>query len=120
MGNNSYSRKQLEGYGEGFPDKGLHCAKCKTFVPQFDELSDEDSNKIIDLHRDDDFLIAMEKLQIVTGCSKRFAKIWIIHKGAPKSFACPYCSKPIRSKFAKQCRQCKRDWHDKNNLKWLS
>jgi hypothetical protein len=27
--------------------------------------------------------------------------------------SCPYCGAKLRTKFAKQCGQCNRDWHDK-------
>lgn len=29
---------------------------------------------------------------------------------------CPYCSKPLRTPAAKQCRFCKMDWHDDRNV----
>ncbi len=29
---------------------------------------------------------------------------------------CPYCGKPLRTTFAKQCRHCGADWHDSENV----
>lgn len=33
--------------------------------------------------------------------------------------ACPYCAAPLRSASAKQCRFCKRDWHDTLTVRTL-
>jgi hypothetical protein len=33
--------------------------------------------------------------------------------------ACPYCGMLLRGFHAKQCRHCKRDWHDPENLRQL-
>ena len=29
---------------------------------------------------------------------------------------CPYCGKPLRTSVAKQCRHCRKDWHDPENV----
>ena len=29
---------------------------------------------------------------------------------------CPYCGEPLRSSKARQCRFCKMDWHDSQNI----
>ena len=29
---------------------------------------------------------------------------------------CPYCGKPLRTSVAKQCRFCRKDWHDPENV----
>jgi hypothetical protein len=33
---------------------------------------------------------------------------------------CPYCGKPLRTSVAKQCRYCRKDWHDPENVGMLS
>jgi hypothetical protein len=37
----------------------------------------------------------------------------------PPKADCPYCGSPLRSGTAKQCRFCRRDWHDPGQLRWL-
>ena len=34
----------------------------------------------------------------------------------PEPGPCPYCGQPLRTSIAKQCRFCKRDWHDAMNV----
>jgi hypothetical protein len=121
MENQKYTREELKNFGEGFPDKGLFCKKCKTFVPQFEELGDQDALRIKKLAHSQSIL-AMQELKFITGCSERFAKIWVLHEGKPEviyNFPCPFCGKQLRTSEAKQCRFCKRDWHDERELKWL-
>ena len=31
---------------------------------------------------------------------------------APPTAPCPYCGQPLRTSLAKQCRFCRRDWHN--------
>ena len=33
-------------------------------------------------------------------------------KGKQPGPPCPYCGEPLRTPRAKQCRKCRRDWHD--------
>lgn len=35
----------------------------------------------------------------------------------PPTAPCPYCGQPLRTSSAKQCRFCRRDWHDPDNVK---
>ena len=37
----------------------------------------------------------------------------------PITGTCPFCDGELRSPEATQCRHCKRDWHDPNNIKTL-
>jgi len=34
----------------------------------------------------------------------------------PATGPCPYCGQPLRTLLAKQCRFCRRDWHDPDNV----
>ncbi len=36
----------------------------------------------------------------------------------PVTAPCPFCGKPLRTSSAKQCRFCRRDWHDPDNAIW--
>jgi hypothetical protein len=36
-----------------------------------------------------------------------------------KQFPCPYCGAPLRTQLAKQCRKCRKDWHDPENIVML-
>ncbi len=121
MAKQSYTREELEKFGEGFPDKGLFCEKCKTFIPQFAELSEQDEYRVKRISHSHPSL-AIQELKYFTGCSESFAKIWVSHKGKPEviyNYPCPYCGQQLRTSEAKQCRFCGRDWHDESELKRL-
>ncbi len=123
MEKQAYSKAEVLAAGDTFPDRGLECPKCKVIIPQFAELSAEDEQRILKLIRDGSDLNAMHELRTVTGCSLRWAKIWTIHEGKPsppdQNTSCPYCGEPLRATSAKQCRFCRRDWHDPEKLNWL-
>jgi|SRR5688500_15578369 len=121
MADQSYTREELEKFGDELPDKGLFCKKCRTFIPQFAELSAQDEYRVKTLARSRTIL-AIKELMFFTGCSIGFAEIWVSHEGRPEliyDYPCPFCSQPLRTSEAEQCRFCKRDWHDENDLKWL-
>jgi len=110
--NRPYSRRELRRAGHGFPERGALCRTCKTHVPQFVELSDDDRRRILDLI-DEDPLGAMSELEAVTGCPPRWAKIWVQHRGDArfKGPPCPECGEPLPSAGSRQCLHCKADWH---------
>jgi len=121
MADQTYTREELEKFGDGFPDKGLFCKKCKTFIPQFAELSEQDKRRIKRISSSQPIL-AMKELIFSTGCSITFAKIWLTHEGKPEvmyDYPCPFCGEQLRTSEAKQCRHCLRDWHDENQIKCL-
>jgi hypothetical protein len=121
MPDRSYTREELEKIGDGFPDKGLFCKKCQIFIPQFAELSEQDEWRVKRISHSQPSL-AIRELRYFTGCSERFAKIWVLHEGRPKvihDFPCPFCGQSLRTSEARQCRHCLRDWHDENELKRL-
>ena len=110
-----YTREELVSRPETFPERGLYCQKCRTNVPQFADLSDEDASLLLYLIEQDLKEVAMDELQAATGCSKRFAKIWVLHAGKPDSgitAPCPYCAGQLKTALAKQCQHCYMDWHD--------
>ena len=71
-----------------FPDRGERCPRCHTRVPVFSELSDSVRSHVLTLIRAGQKVEAMDVLQRETGCSGRWAKIWVIHVG--KNSICLY------------------------------
>ncbi len=66
---------------------------------------------------------AIQELRNLTNCSLSERKMNIMElrekvweENLPP---CPYCGEKLRTPVAKQCRFCKRVWHDENELKWL-
>ena len=84
-------------------------------------LSESDEKRIRQLTRDNQQMTAIAELRAATGCPLSWAKIWVYHEGRPKplehdTLPCPYCGKALRTSLAKQCRYCRRDWHDSTNV----
>jgi hypothetical protein len=111
-----YTRTELETLADGFPERGQYCPRCRTRIPKFAELSAGDSVRIKKLICHGQHGLAMAELQAATGCSARFAKIWVLHSGRPDSVGttapCPFCGGALITAMAKQCRHCFVDWHD--------
>lgn len=112
----AYTREELAALDEGArPTRGLRCPKCRSHIPQFKELTEEQARKL----RTMDSAQAMKVLRDLTGCPIRFAKIWVIHRDGPHPGGfgervappCPVCGKQLRTKHAKQCVECGADWH---------
>jgi hypothetical protein len=121
MNDAPYSREELIAAGDSFPERGLLCHRCKKKIPQFRDLSEHDEHRIRQLIRESRHVMAMQELRNATGCSLSWAKIWVIHEGRPgplenDTCPCPYCGMPLRTSLAKQCRYCRRDWHDAENV----
>jgi len=114
-----YTRKELEARPDTFPERGPVCPRCKTRIPQFADLSSLDEFRIKKLISQNQRILATVELEAATGCSKRFAKIWVLHSGRPDSVGttapCPYCGGQLVTALAKQCRHCFMDWHDPDN-----
>jgi hypothetical protein len=111
-----YSRRETEAYGHGFPDHGIYCSKCKGYIPEFDFLDASFLQRIRTLSLDGQVELAQAELIAATGCSPRWAKIWVVHSGEPhvrvQGPPCPYCGGPLRTARARQCPHCLADWHD--------
>jgi hypothetical protein len=119
----TYTREEVIAAGDAFPERGLLCHECKTRIPQFADLSEIDKQRILELILEDKPVMAMAALRAATGCGIRWAKIWVIHKGQPNSPIdhppCPYCGEPLRTPSAQQCRFCRRDWHNPDQVEML-
>jgi hypothetical protein len=121
MSEEPYTREELLAAGDSFPERGLFCPRCRTVIPQFKDLSEHDESHIRQMIREDRRMMAIAELRDATGCPLRWAKIWVYHEGRPKPLEnetapCPYCGMPLRTSLAKQCRHCRRDWHDAENV----
>jgi len=116
MEKNSYSRSEVLAASHALPERGLFCHECGAMIPVFEELSDADEERVRQCMRENRYLMAITELRAATGCSLTWAKLWVHHHGRPypakQTAPCPYCGMPLRTSLAKQCRFCKRDWHD--------
>ena len=120
MDREAYSRAEVIAAGDGLPERGALCHECGATIPAFAELAEADELRLRRLIRGGRSLMAMEELRVATGCSLPWAKLWVQHEGRPKPATvpppCPYCVEPLRTPLAKQCRHCRRDWHDQENV----
>jgi hypothetical protein len=121
-----YTRSELEAAGGEWPTRGPLCPHCNLRIPQFAELSEEDERRVRQLRIEARPNMAIATLMAATGCPFSWAKQWVEHAGRPrvdvdweKPAPCPYCEKPLRTPLARQCRHCRRDWHDPLRLRWL-
>ena len=98
------------------------CVCCGIEVPVDDPRVPADVAEYIrKLRKEAQPILAVTELKRLTGMSLGDAKYWADHCGEPIGRAvqtgpCPFCGKELRTDTAKQCRHCKRDWHDENNL----
>ncbi len=98
------------------------CECCDEIIPEFQNLSTEEEEIVRQTYRETGPITAIYKLREFTNAGLKDAKLWVDHCGEfvhRKTIPCPYCSEPLRTHKAKQCRHCLRDWHDENELKWL-
>lgn len=115
-----YSKEELEKVDVSeFPDKGVFCKSCKTWIPQFEDLDEITEVRIKKLIYDQKQVAAMKELQAAVGCNQRWAKIWVLHKGKPTPEfpgpPCPYCGGQLRTSLAKQCPHCFKSWHNEKH-----
>ena len=120
MQKQSYSKQEVLEAGASLPERGPVCHECGATIPIFEELLEEDERRVRDCIREGRRFMAMTELSVATGCSLSWAKLWVEHANGPKPAKeprlCPYCSHPLRTSLAKQCRFCRNDWHDAQNV----
>ena len=101
---------------------GKPCECCQQIIPIFENLSKADEEIVRQAYREIGPISAIKKLREITNSSLRDAKLWVDHCGEyvhRKTIPCPFCGELLRTENARQCRFCKRDWHDENELKRL-
>ena len=110
----SYSRAEVLALGKAFPTRGELCHRCGLRIPTFAELSNASQRRIRALVREDRPIMAVQELRALTGCSLRWAKLWVQHAGRPRALRpgppCPFCDESLENSRAQRCRQCGRDW----------
>jgi hypothetical protein len=121
----AYTRRELLIAGTGFPERGLLCHHCGHRIPQFKEWPESDERRVRQLIREGRQLMAISELRASAGCPLLWASLWVVHDGRAQpsekeSAPCPFCGMPLRTSLAKQCRHCRRDWHDPDKLGWLN
>src|SRR4051812_10503552 len=117
MADEPYTRAEILRAGDTFPDRGPFCQRCHTRIPQLAELSERDERRVRRLILENHRPQAISELMKAAGCSLRWARIWVEHEGRAEhperpTAPCPYCGQPLRTPLAKQCRHCRKDWHD--------
>lgn len=98
------------------------CDCCQQVIPNIKNFSKEKEEVVRKVSREIGPISAIKKLRELTNASLRDAKFWVDHSGEyylGKTIPCPFCGELLRTEKAQQCRFCKRDWHDENELKWL-
>jgi hypothetical protein len=60
-------------------------------------------------------MMAIRELQTITGCSLRWATLWVHHAGRPLALRpgppCPFCRLPLKTSRAQICYRCPADLH---------
>lgn len=114
--NDTYTRDEVDKAGDCFPEKGTFCPKCKTYIPKFEDLTEEKESIVKDIMGRRGKAAAMSELRKLTGCSARWAKIWVVHPNGPTPLhqgpPCPFCGGALRTERAKQRPHCFKTWHN--------
>jgi hypothetical protein len=110
----SYSRAEVLVLGKAFPTRGQLCHQCGLRIPTFAELNNASQRRIRALIREDRPIMAVQELRAFTGCSLRWAKLWVEHAGRPRALRpgppCPFCGELMANSREQRCVHCSRDW----------
>jgi hypothetical protein len=52
MNDQACSRNVIAQYGDGFPEEGIYCPKCKTYIPAFEDMIEEPMSKNTYAHKE--------------------------------------------------------------------
>lgn len=111
-----YTRAEIQALGDSRPQRGIHCPLCDCYIPEFEELSQQEVEDLYKL----DMIPRIKAVRDKTGCSLKWAKIWALHPDgihplpSEPTAPCPFCEVPLHPN-AGQCLLCKMDWHDPKN-----
>jgi hypothetical protein len=112
----SYSRSEVLALGKALPTRGELCHQCGLRLPAFAELNNRSQRRIRALIREDRPIMAVQELRALTGCSLRWAKLWVQHAGRPRALRpgppCPFCGELLANSRKQRCVHCGRDWQD--------
>src|SRR5262245_30828095 len=112
----SYSRAEVLARGQTLPARGQLCHHCGVRIPEFADLKGPGRRRVLELIRQQRWIMAIRELQTITGCSLRWAKLWVHHAGRPQALhpgpPCPFCGAPLKTSRAQLCLHCGADWHD--------
>jgi hypothetical protein len=121
-----YFKRDLLEVVDELPSMGKPCYHCGARIPKFLDLATEDRSRIYNLARSGHEDAAVEDLMTVMGCPREWARLWVTHPLGPRRPArlwigppCPQCARPLRTRLARQCFECGKDWHDSENLRKL-
>ncbi len=98
------------------------CTCCGVEIPFYDpRVTDEVADKIKPYIGTGNTITAITGLKRLANLSLRDAKFWVDHWGEVnvpglQTGPCPFCGEELRTIDAKQCRHCKRDWHDPDKV----
>ncbi|MDF1746926.1 MAG: hypothetical protein P1V19_24765, partial [Gimesia sp.] len=111
-----YTRAEIKALGNTLPDRGVFCPLCNNYIPEFEDLSPQESVELKKL----EMMPLVKALRNKTGCSLKWAKIWALHPDgihplpSEPTAPCLFCGVPLHPN-AGQCLLCKMDWHDPQN-----
>jgi hypothetical protein len=115
-----YTPEEIALAGNSAPTKGEFCPRCKMYIPYAVGMTPEVVDRLRVHLPDGQTRMDLYALREQFGFPPGWVKIWLLHRDEPHpETPCPYCSLPLRTPYAKQCRHCRRDWHDLNNIKFL-
>lgn len=119
-----YFKRDLLEVVDDLPAMGKPCYHCGARIPKFLDLESEVRRRIYELIRNGDEAGAIEALRAETGCPPEWARLWVTHPFGPRRPArlwvgppCAYCGRPLRTRLARQCFDCGKDWHDPENIR---
>lgn len=111
----SYARAEVLALGDAFPTRGQLCHHCGLRIPEFADLTSAGRRRVLELIRNERRIMAIRELQVITGCSLRWAKLWVHYAGRPLALRpgppCPFCRLPLKTSRAQLCLRCGADWH---------
>ncbi|MCH9656342.1 MAG: hypothetical protein K0U86_10560 [Planctomycetes bacterium] len=112
-----YTRAEIQSLSDSRPERGIFCPLCDSYIPEFEELSQQEAEDLYKL----DIIPRIKLVRKKTGCNLFWARLWALHQNGvhplpseQPSAPCPFCGIPLHPN-AGQCLLCKMNWHDPQN-----